>query len=115
MSTFNAVVEDFPNGFAVLGVSILRDSLGRLGGEECRGGKDMTEDEYCLQGASIITLIQRPEMWGSTVLPNEAVTYGRRDRARGVERLNNRDYCKIVRSSSWKKGMAAHVGIYMLV
>jgi hypothetical protein len=57
ISAFNAVADKPPNVCGVLGVSICRDSLGRLGGEECRSGRDMT-DEYCLQGATNITLIR---------------------------------------------------------
>lgn len=44
-SDFNAV-EDFPMVCGADGVLICKDNFGLFGGDECRGGKDMTIGEH---------------------------------------------------------------------
>lgn len=45
MSDFNAV-EDFPMVCGADGVLICKDNFGLFGGDECRGGKDITIEEH---------------------------------------------------------------------
>jgi hypothetical protein len=54
ISAFSAV-EDRPSVCGVAGVFMVRDNLGRLGGDDCRDDKDITV--VCgLQGASMVVL-----------------------------------------------------------
>ena len=60
-SDFSAV-EDFPKIWAVAGVLICRDNLGRLGGDEFDGERVMI-DELLPSRSNHHTLSQDPKIW----------------------------------------------------